>query len=80
MVGWRHQPKEHKFEQTPGDSEGQGSLECCRPWGCKESDITERLNNNNTYLYYFGKESCIFNYIYIYIYTHICIYIKLKIN
>ena len=27
-------------EQTPGDNEGQGSLACCRPWGCKESDMT----------------------------------------
>ena len=31
----------HEFEQTPGDSEGHGSLACCSPWGCKESDITE---------------------------------------
>ena len=29
-------------------SEGQGSLECCSPWVCKESDMTLRLNNNNT--------------------------------
>ena len=29
-----------------GDSEGQGSLACCSPWGCKESDMTEWLNNN----------------------------------
>ena len=29
-----------------GDGEGQGSLVCCSPWGCKESDATERLNNN----------------------------------
>ena len=35
----------HESEQTLGDSEGQGSLACCSPWGCKESD-TERLNNN----------------------------------
>ena len=28
-----------------GDSEGQGSLVCCSPWGCKESDMTEQLNN-----------------------------------
>ena len=33
--------------QTPGDGEGQGSLECCSPWGCKESDMTERLNNSS---------------------------------
>ena len=34
----------HEFEQTLGDSEGQVSLECCSPWGRKESDTTERLN------------------------------------
>ena len=34
----------HEFEQTPGDSEGQGSLMCCISWGHKESDMTERLN------------------------------------
>ena len=32
-------------EQTPGGSEGQGSLPYCSPWGCKESDMTKRLNN-----------------------------------
>ena len=31
----------------PGDSEGQGSLACCSSWGCKESDMTFQLNNNN---------------------------------
>ena len=40
MVGWHHQLNEHEFEQTPGDSEGQGSLACCSPWGHKESDMT----------------------------------------
>ena len=35
MVGWRHQ-LEHEFEQTPGDSEGQGNLECYSPWGHKQ--------------------------------------------
>ena len=40
----------HDFEQTPGDSEGQGSLERCSPWGHKESDTTEQLNNNNNIL------------------------------
>ena len=33
MIGWRHQLNGHEFEQTPGDSEGKGSLECCNPWG-----------------------------------------------
>ena len=32
--------------QAPGDGDGQGSLECCSPWGCKESDMAEWLNNN----------------------------------
>ena len=32
--------------ETPGDCERQGNLVCCSPWGCKESDMTERLNNN----------------------------------
>ena len=36
----------HEFEQDPGDGEGQGSLVCCSPWGCRESDMTEQLNNN----------------------------------
>ena len=40
MVGWDHQLKGHEFEQTPGDSEGQGSLACCSPRGHKELDMT----------------------------------------
>ena len=36
-----------EFEQTPGDSEGQGSLACCSLWGPKELVMTEWLNNNN---------------------------------
>ena len=28
-----------------GNSEGQGSLACCTPWGHKELDRTEQLNN-----------------------------------
>jgi len=34
----------HEFEQAPGVGGGHGSLECCSPWGCKESDTTEQLN------------------------------------
>ena len=44
MVGWHHRLNGHEFEQAPGDSEGQGSLACCRQWGFKESDMTEQLN------------------------------------
>ena len=47
MVGWHHQLKGHEFEQAPGDGEGQGSLVCCSPWGHKELDTTQRLNNSN---------------------------------
>ena len=45
MVEWRGQLSGHEFEQAPGYGEGQGSLACCSPWGLKESDMTERLNN-----------------------------------
>ena len=45
MVGWHHQLNEHEFQQTPGDSEGQGSLVCCSPRGRKELDMTEWLDN-----------------------------------
>ena len=38
IVGWHHQLNGHEFEQTPTDSEGQGSPMCCSPWGYKESD------------------------------------------
>ena len=41
MVGWHHRLNEHEFEQTPGNSEGQGRLMCCSPWGHKELDTTE---------------------------------------
>ena len=36
----------HGFENALGDGEEQGSLECCGPWGCKQLNVTERLNNN----------------------------------
>ena len=36
MVGWHHWLSGREFEQAPGDGEGQGSLACCRPWGCQE--------------------------------------------
>ena len=48
MVGWHHQLDGHAFEQAPGDVEGQGSLACCSPWGCKDSDTTEQLNNSKS--------------------------------
>jgi len=39
MVGWHRRRNGHGFEQTLGDSEGQGSLACCSPWGCKQLDM-----------------------------------------
>ena len=47
MVGWPHRLNGHEFGQTSGNGEGQGSLACCCPFGRKESDMTEQLNNNN---------------------------------
>ena len=47
MVGWHHWFNGHEFEQTLEDSEGQGSLASCSPWGHKELVMTWRLNNNN---------------------------------
>ena len=45
MVRWHYRLNEHEFEQTLGDSEGQGSLACCSPWGRKEPDMTKQQNN-----------------------------------
>ena len=45
MVGWHHWLNGHEFKQALGDSEGQGSLACCSPWGCKELNVIELLNN-----------------------------------
>ena len=47
MAGWHHRLNGHEFEQTPGNSEGQGSLVCCSLWGRKEWDRTEQLNNSS---------------------------------
>ena len=44
MVGWHHWLNGREFEQTLGVGDGQRSLACCSPWGCKESDMTEQLN------------------------------------
>ena len=47
MVGWHHRLNGHEFEQTLGVGDRQGSLACCSPWGHKELDTTEWLNDNN---------------------------------
>ena len=40
MVGWHHRLNGREFEQSPGDTKGQGSLACYSPWGHKELDLT----------------------------------------
>ena len=42
MVGWHH----YSMDMSPGDSQGQGSLVCCSPWGCKESDTTDQTTRS----------------------------------
>ena len=49
MVGWHHRLNGHGFGWTLGVGDGQEGLVCCSPWGCKESDMTERLNCTELY-------------------------------
>ena len=59
MMGWHPQLNGHEFEQTPGVSETQEILVGHSPLGCKESDVTEQLNNNKIWMQIFVKV-CIF--------------------
>ena len=54
MVGWHHRLHGHEFEQALGVGDGQGGLACRSPWGHKESDKTQWLNNNTAH----RAESC----------------------
>ena len=47
MAGWHHRLDGHEFEQALG-VDAEGSLVCCSPWGCKESDMTEQLTEKNS--------------------------------
>ena len=58
MVRYHHQLNGYEFEQTLGDSEGQRSLACCSPWGCKESDTTEWLNHNKVFPPFYNHKQC----------------------
>ena len=60
MIGWHNQLDGHEFEQAPGVGDGQGSLACCSPWGCKESGRTEWLNWTDALFSFllFSKYSC----------------------
>ena len=46
LVGWHHRLDGHESEQAVGVGKRQGSVACCSPWGCKQSDMTKQLNNN----------------------------------
>ena len=48
MFRQHHQLNGHECEQTPGDTGGQRNLVGYSPWGCKELDTSQPLNNNNT--------------------------------
>ena len=43
MIEWHHSLSGHEFEQAPGDEELQGSLACCSPWGCEDSETIKQL-------------------------------------
>ena len=49
MVGQHHRLNEYEFKQTSGDSEGQGSLVSCSPWGPQEWDTTWQLSNSRQF-------------------------------
>ena len=53
MVIWHHRLDVHGFEQALGVGDGQGSLECCSPLGCKEAETTERLNWRKKFTYFY---------------------------
>ena len=50
MAGRHHRRDGHEFEQAPGVGDGQGSLECCSPWGHKDSYTTEQLSSTELLL------------------------------
>ena len=61
MVGWHHHLDGPEFEQTLRVTDGQGNLDrwtCCRPWGCKESDMTEQLNWTELYTNNVSEREC----------------------
>ena len=65
MVGWHHRLNGHECEQTQGDSEGQGSLPCCSPWGCKELNMVEHARAHTHTCIYLYKQTVLFLPLYI---------------
>ena len=51
MVGWHHRLDGYEFEQAPVAGDGQGSLVCCSPWGCRELDMTETELNSTVVIH-----------------------------
>ena len=75
MVGWHHQLDWHEFEQAKGVGDGQGSLTCCSPRSCRESDTTEWLNSTEGYAVQYSSyllHVVIFNYLKLKIQFLIC--------
>ena len=52
MVECHHKLDGHELERAVGVGDGQESLVCSSPWGCKESDMTEQLNQTNIHYVY----------------------------
>ena len=62
MVGWYYQLNRHEFEETLGDSEGQGSLACCSSWSHEELEKIDQLNTTtqtDIYINTFFKSYCL---------------------
>ena len=58
-VEWHHQFYGYEFQQTLGDGEGQRNLACCSPWGCRESNTTERLDDNKGCMEVLATQLCL---------------------
>ena len=80
MVGWHHRRDGHEFEQILWTGDGQGSLACCRLWGCKESDMTydwtDRTDINILYVCVYILYTCLSTHIYV----CICIFVHSSID
>ena len=61
-LSWHHWLNGHEFEQAPRDDGGQGSLACCSPWICKQSDMTEQLNTTTNKEFFKINITCKFNH------------------
>ena len=79
MVGWHHRLNGHEFEQAPGVGDGQGTLVCWSPWGCKKSDLTEWLSWTKLKKKFMQMSSCWLHSLY-YSVTCICNTIKLAMS